>query len=200
MLKRLIFAVLTAAFAATAPLAAHATQSDPAAARIETFDSALLDTMKNAKSLGVQGRYRRMAPAVEAAYDLPTMTRFAVGPAWDKFTPAQQQQMIAAFTRLSVANYAHNFDGWSGESFVIDGVQARGADKIVTTRMVRPNAAPVSLIYRMRQAGGGWKIIDVYYGAISQLTTRRSDFAGPAAKGAPSLIAHVNQLADNLMK
>ena len=32
-------------------------------------------------------------------------------------------------------------------------------------------------MYRMRELGGSWKIIDVYYGAISQLTTRRSDFA-----------------------
>jgi len=132
---------------------------------------------------------------------MPTMTGFAVGPAWASFTPAQKSQAVAAFTRLSVANYAKNFDGWSGESFVIDGVQVRGADKIVQTRLVRAGAAPVSLLYRMRQSGGAWKIIDVYYGAISQLTTRRSEFAGPVAQGgAPALIAHMNQAADKLLK
>ncbi len=35
----------------------------------------------------------------------------------------------------------------------------------------------------MRQSDDGWKVIDVYFNNISQLTTRRSDFAGPVASG-----------------
>ncbi len=50
-------------------------------------------------------------------------------------------------------------------------------------------------------AGGAWKIIDVYFGAISQLTTRRSDFAQPlAAGGAKGLIAHLNETSDKLLQ
>jgi len=200
MKTRLIALAIGAALLAAGPLAAVAAQTDPAGQRIESFDATLLDSMKNAKALGVQGRFRKLAPAVDAAFDMPTMTRFAVGPAWDKFSSAQQQQVIAAFARLSAANFAHNFDGWSGEQFVIDGVQVRGPDKLVSTRMVKAGAAPVSLAFRMRQSGGGWKVIDVYYGAISQLTTQRADFASSAAAGAPSLIAHLNQLSDKQLR
>jgi phospholipid transport system substrate-binding protein len=200
-MKKTLAAALVVALLAGGAMSATAAQSDPAAQRIESFDASLLDAMKNAKALGVQGRYRKLAPAVEASFDMPTMTQFAVGPAWASFTPAQKSQLVAAFTRLSVANYAHNFDGWSGESFVIDSVQVRGADKIVQTRLVKAGAAPVSLLYRMRASGGGWKVIDVYYGAISQLTTRRSEFAGPVASGgAAGLLAHMNQAADKLLR
>jgi phospholipid transport system substrate-binding protein len=196
-----VAALLGAVLLAAQPIAAGAAQTDPAGQRIESFDATLLESMKGGKALGVQGRYRKMAPAVGAAFDLPTMTRFAVGPAWDKYPPAQQQQVLAAFTRLSIANFAHNFDSWSGEQFVIDGVQVRGPDKLVSTRMVKAGAAPVNLSFRMRQsAGGGWKVIDVYYGAISQLTTQRADFASSAAAGAPTLVAHLNQLSDKLLR
>ncbi len=42
----------------------------------------------------------------------------------------------------------------------------------------------VVLGYRMRQAGSTWKMIDVLFnGAISQLTTQRSDFAATLAAG-----------------
>ena len=63
-------------------------------------------------------------------------------------------------------------------------------------------AAPVTISYRMRENGGAWKIIDVFYnGSISQLTTRRSDFSATLAQGgAPALIAHLNALADKQMK
>lgn len=59
----------------------------------------------------------------------------------------------------------------------------------------------MNLIYRMRESAGSWKILDVYYGSISQLTTRRSDFAASLATGgAAGLVAHLNALSDDLMR
>jgi len=192
--------VMTAASAAPAP--ARAATGDPAAAQIDAFDASLIQVMKDARSLGVQGRYRRFQPIVERAYDIPTMIRFAVGPSWSTMTAAQQQALAAAFARLTAASYAHNFDGYSGEHFTIDPVATRGPDKVVTTHLVSPGSAPVTIAYRMRDAGGAWKIIDVFYnGSISQLTTRRADFAASLAQGgAPALLAHLNQLVDSQLK
>jgi phospholipid transport system substrate-binding protein len=192
-------ALLAAALAFGA--AAFAAPSDPAAARVDTFDNALIDTMKEGATLGVKGRAAKLTPAVEAAFDLPTMTRFAVGPAWAQMTPAQQRALIAAFTRLTVNSYAHNFDKYGGERFELEpNVQTRGADKIVQSKLIPAHDKPVNLIYRMRQTPEGWKIIDVYYDGVSQLTTRRSDFAQSAAAGADSLLNHLNALADKLLK
>jgi len=48
---------------------------------------------------------------------------------------------------------------------------------------------------------GAWKIIDVYTEGISALALRRSDFASAIASGgAPTLIAHLNKVSDDLMK
>ncbi len=184
-----------------APMA-HAAQADPAATRIEAFDKALVETMKAGPSLGAEGRYRRLLPAVEDTFDLALMTRVAVGAPWATMSEADQKALIKGFTRLSVANYAHNFDSWNGDRFEIDpNVQTRGPDKIVQTRLIPGKGAPVSLAYRMRQSGGQWKAVDVFYGAISQLTTRRSDFAAPLASGgAKGLLAHLDTLSDNLLK
>ena len=44
-------------------------------------------------------------------------------------------------------------------------------------------------------------MIDVYYsGSISQLTTRRSDFASSIAVSGQALLQKINALADKLMK
>ena len=194
--------VLQLVLTATLSTGAAYAQPDPAAAQIQSLDDALLAAMKAGTTLTTAQRYRELAPVVERTFDLPVMTAFAVGPAWANFSSQEQQAAVAAFTRLTVASYAHNFKSFDGEHFEIQPeVAARGSDKIVQTRLISPHSAPVNLMYRMRDASGTWKIIDVYYGAISQLTTRRSDFAAPVASGgATGLIAHLNSLSDDLLK
>jgi phospholipid transport system substrate-binding protein len=199
-----MMATALAGLVAVAAPAARAAAADPAAAQVDAFDAALLSAMKAGKTAGVQGRYRALAPAVARAFDIPTMIRFAVGQqTWTTLPAAQQQTLTEAFQRLTVASYAHNFDGYAGERFEVDpNVLTRGPDKVVQSKIIPPSAAPVVISYRMRQSGGAWKIIDVFYnGSISQLTTRRSDFSATLAHGgAPALITHLNALADKQMK
>jgi phospholipid transport system substrate-binding protein len=177
--------------------------ADPAAQQIEALNAALLETMKAAKTQSARDRFRKLEPVVARAFDFATMTRFAVGPTWPSIPAPQQQQLIDALQRLTVASYVHNFSGYSGQRFDVDPkVVTRGPDKVVSTHLVSPGDSPTPIAYRMRQSGGAWKIIDVFYnGAISQLTTRRSDFAATLARGgAPALLAHINALVDKQMK
>jgi phospholipid transport system substrate-binding protein len=181
---------------------AHA-QNDPAAAQVDGFDNALLGVMKQADQLGVRGRARKLTPEIERAFNLPAMTRFAVGPAWSTMSDSDHSALIAAFTRYSAASYAHNFDGYSGEKFVVDpNVVTRGPDKIVVTQLIPGHGDPVVIDYRMRNDGGTWKIIDVLFkGTISQLTTRRSDFASTLTQGgASALVAHMDAQTEKLLK
>ena len=189
--------------ALTPAAVAVAQAADPAAAQVDTFDAALLDTLKQGKALGIEGRYRKLEPAVEQAFDLPVMTRFAVGPKWSTLSPTDQTSLIKAFTRMTVASYAHNFDSYGGERFTVDSkVDTRGVDKLVRSHIVRAGDKPVDLAYRMRQGTDGrWKIIDVYYsGSISELTMRRSDFGASIAVSGQALLQKINSLADKLMR
>ena len=180
----------------------RAASADPAAAQIEAFDAALLDTMKAGKTLGVKGRFARLQPVVARTFDIPTMTRIAVGADWSTIPPAKQLALTDAFGRLTTAGYAHNFASYGGERFQLDpNVITKGPDKLVQTQIVPSSGAPTAIGYRMRQSGGTWKVIDVLYGAISQLTTRRADFTATLAHGgADALIAHLNALVDKDMK
>ena len=193
---------------AVTPAAASAESAESGAevspqSQVEALSNGLVATMKaGAAAEPVAVRYRKLAPIVEKVFDLRAMTAFAVGPKWSGFSAADQSAAIAGFTRLTVASYVHNFNSFGGERFNVDAnVVTRGVDRIVQTKLVAPGKEPVSLNYRMRKAANAWKIIDVYYGAISQLTIRRSDFAAPvAAGGAAGLIAHLNSVSDDLSK
>ncbi|HEY5411703.1 MAG TPA: ABC transporter substrate-binding protein [Caulobacteraceae bacterium] len=198
-------AILAAALiGATVPAAATAQAADPAAAQIEAFDNSLLSVMRQAKSLGVQGRYRELEPVMARTFDLPTMTRFAVGPKWATVPSGDQAALTRAFSRLAVSFFAKNFDDYSGQSFKIDAnVDTRGPDKLVRTHIVSPHDKTEDLTYRMRQAADGrWKVIDVYYkSSISQLAVWRSDFTSTMnAGGAPALTKKIDALADKQLR
>jgi phospholipid transport system substrate-binding protein len=177
-------------------------QADPAADQIQRFDEVLVDTMKQAKKLGAQGRYQKLEPAITRTFDLPTMTRFAVGSTWSTLSPAEQSSVTRAFSRMTVATYAHNFDGYNGQKFSIDKVETRGPDKLVRTQLSSPTSTSITnLTYRMRQSGGTWKVIDVYYnGAVSSLMGQRSEYASTLKSGgAPALIKKLNTHSDDLL-
>jgi phospholipid transport system substrate-binding protein len=200
MTDRRLLLILCGTLAAT-PYVAHA-QADPAIPTIEALDSALLDTMKAGKSLSARARYEKLMPVVQRTFDLQAMTRFAVGSAWSSYSPAEQAALISAFGRLSAANLAHNFNSYDGEQFKVNPtVETRGPDKLVRSQIIPAKGSPTDLNYRMRQSGGTWKVIDVYFGAISQLVAQRSDFASTAVPGGASkLVDKINAKADSLMK
>ncbi|MEE3624626.1 ABC transporter substrate-binding protein [Nitrospirillum sp. BR 11752] len=182
--------------------AATAEAADPAVAKVKGFYDALLSGMKQAKQLGVKGRAEKLDPVIKSTFDLATMTRLAVGPAWEKFTPEQQQGAIDAFTKVTVATYANQFDGFNGEVFDVDPTpKARGADKIVETKLTPAGQPPVALNYLMRGQGDQARIVDVYLnGTISQLATRRSEFSAAVQQGgADALIQGLQQQAEKLL-
>lgn len=167
-------------------------QSDPARATIEALDDALIGIMKSKGT--AKSRAAQIAPAIDRAFNLPLMTRLAVGPGWSGIAPADQQALVGAFRRLTIAQYAANFDSWSGETFTIaPQIESRGGDSLVRTTLNQKGQAPVSIAYRLRDG----RIIDVFYrNAISQIATRRSDFSGVLAKGgAKALVSHLDSLA-----
>jgi phospholipid transport system substrate-binding protein len=183
--------------------ASGAEVTDPAGKQVEAFYATLVDSMRNAKELGVEGRFKKLEPVVEATFDLPEMARLTVGPSWMSMAEPERQDVVAAFRRMTIANYASSFDGYDGQKFEVDpNVMERNGDKIVRSAMNAPGKSPVQFVYRMHQAGGSWKATDVFLnGAISQVATRRSDFSSTLQSGGgKALAAKVNTLADNLMR
>jgi phospholipid transport system substrate-binding protein len=168
-----------------------------APAAIQQLYDALLGVMKQAKALGFDGRYARLAPVIERVFDLGLMARIAVGPGWPQIPPAQQQTLIQAFIRFTVSQYAGRFDGYGGERFEVDpATQPNPNGVVVQSRLIQSNGETTTLNYLMhRGAGGAWQIIDVYLkGTISELATRRSEFSGVLqSSGADGLIRTLDQ-------
>jgi phospholipid transport system substrate-binding protein len=156
-------------------------QKTPASAEpqalVSDFYGVLLSNMKEGRVLGESGRYARLAPVVDRVFDIPAMTKLAIGPHWANLSPAQQQQVMAAFAHYVAATYADQFNSYSGEQLQVTGQRPFGSDVMAQTKIVKSNGEATRLDYLMRQNQGAWRISDVYLdGTISQLAVHRSEF------------------------
>jgi phospholipid transport system substrate-binding protein len=71
---------------------------------------------------------------------------------------------------------------------------------MVKSQIIKANGEPVKVDYMMRRSGDSWLIADIYLdGAISEVATRRSEFATILKQdGIDGLIAALNRKADTL--
>lgn len=169
--------------------------------RVEALHAALLDVMKNAESMGYQGRYERLKPVVLQIFDLSFMAEKSVGRYWKTASPEDRKLLVDTFTRYTIANYAGRFDGWSGQSFetLREEPSARGT-LLVRTRLVDPEGDDVNLDYRLRSVDGSWKIIDIYLnGTVSELALRRSEYSSLIKReGFQALLSALDERIESL--
>ncbi len=85
MTNRIMQAIFLAFLVFAAALPAQAQGADPAAATVQGFYDALLASMKSGGT--IKGRYDKLKPAVEEAFDIPGMTALSVGPSWSSIAP-----------------------------------------------------------------------------------------------------------------
>jgi len=191
----LVLTCAAPAFAATgAPVASAVTPVGGSATDVvKNFYATLTDTMK----LGFGGRYKKLEPALRQAFNLQLMTRISVGPVWSSATPAEQDQLIKAFSQFSIASYAARFSNYGGEQFNVTGEKPTpGGGVIVETNLKPKDSDAVALNYLMRQDDKGvWRIVDVFMnGTISELATRRAEFASVIKRDGISAL--VNSLGE----
>ena len=167
---------------------------------VQGLYDALLATMKNGRTLGESGRFTQLEPVIRRSFDIPAMARLSVGPAWALLSEAQRQQVTDSFARYISAIYADRFDSYAGQKLQVTGEEPAAAGVMVRSQIIKANGEPVKIDYLMRRNGAGWLISDIYLdGAISEVATRRSEFAAILKnEGADGLIAALNRKADML--
>ncbi|MCX7099207.1 MAG: ABC transporter substrate-binding protein [Methylococcales bacterium] len=203
VLKNLKLAVV---FLVCGFLAGNAVAEEEAAATakqvVEKFQSELIAVMKDGKKLGYAGRYEKLYGPVSNSHDLPKIARIVVGKESEKLSEEQQEKLVDAFSRFSVASYAHNFKDYSGESFVYDSEEetARGG-VVVHSHLLIPDDKPVKFDYMLKEKGNSWRIINIIANGVSDLALKRSEYTSILQRdGFDALIVKINEKIDNYSK
>jgi phospholipid transport system substrate-binding protein len=187
----------TVFFALALPGASLATSVDDARKPVDQLYAVLIECLKNADALGLEGRRAKIAPAVQSGYDVPFMSEKILGRHWSTLSEADRARWTETFGNLTVATYAERMTGFTGQQFEVLKVEpAQRETAVVYTQVVTPKEPPIAINYRMRQDGnGGWRIIDVYLnGTVSELALRRSEYAAVLQRdGFEKLVASIDE-------
>jgi len=199
--RQAVAAVFVLAAALTVVGPAYAEEDGPRALVAE-FQNGLLGVMKEAKALGVKGRFERLTPMIDKTFNLQVMIATITAPYWRAASDEQRGKLLAAFRRMSIASAATLFDDYEGEQFKLIGERkGAGPTMLVDTRIDQIKDDPVDITYVTAKIRDRWWIIDIVVDSgISELTTRRSDYQRLLREGGVSrLTAGLEDKAANLL-
>ncbi|MCL2469519.1 MAG: ABC transporter substrate-binding protein [Alphaproteobacteria bacterium] len=171
---------------------------------IQSFYNTLLQTMKDGPALGFEGRFKVLERAIQRSFNIPFMTRYAMGPAWEEASTAERQDAVKAFQDFSIATYASRFASFDDEVFTVHDIpkekpddaeeseESEKAEKyeeydniVLVKTTLQPSGEDVEAVnlhYLTRKdSSGTWRIVDIYLdGTISELGMRRAEFTALA--------------------
>ncbi len=162
---------------------------------ISHLNETLLETMKNAKTLGYSGRYQKLDKVIGETHDLAKIARLSVGRKnWGEMSGQQRQKFVDEFHRYSIATYVDRFNGFGGETFKTISEQPLPRGRVVVKSLLRsPEYGVVNFDYILDQDDAGqWKIINIMADGVSDLSLKRAHYSDVIKqKGIEALIAEL---------
>jgi phospholipid transport system substrate-binding protein len=182
---------LIAGLLSTAVMPARAAADQAVLEPVEHLVDGLLAVMKAGMATPFQQRFGMLGPVIDRSFDLPAIMQQSIGSTWTTLPPDQQNLLIDAFRRYTVASYVNSFDAFNGQRFEVSPeTRAVGAEQVVQTKLIPKAGDTHELDYVVREGPAGWQVVDVLAeGSISRVAVQRSDFRRLMARGGAQALA-----------
>ena len=144
---------------------------------------------------------QRVRPVLEKYFNFEVITRKAVGPGWQQFTPEQQASAVTLFTEVVIRNYADRFEagarpGITYSAEVVPDPKRPTVRDVPTT--IDYAGKKYSVVYRLEKGAECWRIVDVKIEGVSMIANWRAQL-NPLFQhgGAPEVLASLKQNLSN---
>jgi len=159
------------------PVGAMADSAADARKPVERLNNTLIEVMKGGKSLGYNGRLKKLDPVVKETFEFEAVSLIALGTHWKKLEQPQKLAFMDKLTDLSVATYAAQFKEYGGESFQFDsGQDIKNGRLLLRYNLVAPKEKPIRFEYFVGQFNGQWHIINIVVDGISDLALKKAQY------------------------
>lgn len=170
--------VSLAAVTGSAPAAA----ADDAGSFLVSFGEEAAAELNDA-NLTRDERAERFRALLNEAVDMQALVKFILGRYWRAASPEERIEFQNAFEEVALQRFLPMFEGGNTE-FSTDGFEildvrpaAKPADQVFVHMQVRrADGTPVVLVWRLREVGEGYKILDIAVEGISMAMTLREEY------------------------
>ncbi len=156
-------------------------QSEVDAAKAETF-------IKNVTAEGIEDiinanvpqaeKDKRFAKLFNEALDLDFIGQFVLGRNWRTATAEQRKEFIKVYRQLNVSTWSKRFDEFKGKRFIFKGTAPSNSAGQVFVNSVVPmdQGEPAKVVWRVREKGGQYKVVDIIIENVSLAITARNEY------------------------
>ncbi len=91
-----------------------------------------------------------------ACFDVPSISAWVLGAAWQQATPSQKQELSAALESYVVKAYTAQLGAYSGQTLQVGGSQPDGEGVVVSSQISGGNTGGVNVNWRLRKVDNGF--------------------------------------------
>ncbi len=176
-MKKNIFGVLISCLMLTAFSASATVDAGQAKAFVEKVtQEGLVDIINS--NVSQQEKDRRFEKLFNEALDLKFIGQFVLGRYWRTATPEQKKEFIEVYRQLNVKTWSKRFDEFRGKKFIFNGTSpSSSANQIfVNSSVPMDQGNPASVVWRVKQSGNSFKIVDIIIENVSLAITARNEY------------------------
>lgn len=124
-------------------------------------------------------RDARFEKLFNSALDLKSIGKFVLGRSWRTASAEQRDKFIDVYRKLNVKTWSKRFDEFKGKEFIFKGTSPSSSDNQIFVNSVVPmeNAQPATVVWRIKEKDGKFKIVDIIIENVSLAITARNEYS-----------------------
>ena len=126
-----------------------------------------------------QVKDQRFAKLFNEALDLDFIGQFVLGRNWRTSTPEQRSAFIKVYRELNVKTWSQRFDDFKGKNFIFSGTTPSNSKNqiFVNSSVPMEQGEPAKVVWRVKQSGNNYKIVDIIIENVSLAITARNEYS-----------------------
>lgn len=145
---------------------------------------------------------KRFYDLLNGALDMDFIGQFVLGRNWRTATPTQRADFIKVYRDLNIKTWSKRFNEFKGKNFVFKGTSPSTSkgQVFVDTEVPMDQGAPAKVLWRVREKGNDFKIVDIVIEGVSLAQASRSEYTSFIKNNPGGLDALIKDLTDRLNK
>ena len=134
------------------------------------------------------------------ALDLDFIGKYVLGRYWRTATPQQKTDFINTYRELNTKVWSERFDEFKGKNFVFKGTTPSNSEGQIFVNTIVPmeQGEPASVVWRVKQTGNTFKIIDIIIEKVSLTMANRNEYTAYIKNNGGSVDALIANLKTKL--
>lgn len=127
-------------------------------------------------SLAAAERQRRLRVLLFDKFDFDAISRFVLGRHWHDAKPDERHEFQRLLGDYVMVSYSRQLDAYAGERLRVGRALDKGSQGFfVNSELLQPNGAPVRVVWRVKRAQDGWRVVDVMVEGVSMALVHRAE-------------------------